>query len=59
LLIDVPRADRAFLGVFNLTLVVAGILAILAVVLAALYLSGRLTQPLRNVTAAATRLGQR
>jgi two-component system sensor histidine kinase BaeS len=57
LLIDVPRADRAFLGVFNLTLVVAGILAILAVVLAALYLSGRLTQPLRNVTAAATRLG--
>jgi two-component system sensor histidine kinase BaeS len=58
LLIDVPRADRAFLGVFNLTLVVAGMLAILAVVLAALYLSGRLTQPLRNVTAAATRLGQ-
>jgi signal transduction histidine kinase len=58
LLIDVPRADRAFLGVFNLTLLVAGILAILAVVAIALFLSGRLTQPLRNVTAAAHRLGQ-
>jgi two-component system sensor histidine kinase BaeS len=58
LLIDVPRADRAFLGVFNLTLVVAGILAVLAVVGAALFLAGRLTQPLRNVTVAAQRLGQ-
>lgn len=56
--IEVPRADRAFLRVFNLTLVVAGVLAILAVVATALYLSGRLTQPLRNVTAAARRLGQ-
>ena len=58
LLFDVPRAGSGFLRVFNLTLVVAGILAILAVVAAALYLSGRLTRPLRNVTAAAQRLGQ-
>jgi signal transduction histidine kinase len=57
LLVEVPRAGSAFLRVFNLTLVVAGLLAVLAVVLAALYLSGRLTQPLRNVTAAAQRLG--
>jgi two-component system sensor histidine kinase BaeS len=58
LLIDVPRADRAVLRVFNLTLAVAGLLAILAVVATALFLSGRLTQPLRNVTAAAQQLGQ-
>ena len=58
LLIEVPRADRAFLRVFNLTLLGAGLLATLAVVATSLYLSGRLTQPLRNVTAAAHRLGQ-
>jgi signal transduction histidine kinase len=58
LLIDVPRSDRAVLRVFNLTLLVAGLLAIVAVVATALFLSGRLTQPLRNVTAAAQRLGQ-
>lgn len=57
LLIEVPRADRAFLRVFNLTLLVAGILAVLAVVATALFLSGRLTQPLRNVAGAAQRLG--
>jgi signal transduction histidine kinase len=58
LLIDVPRSDREVLRVFNLTLLVAGLLAIVAVVATALFLSGRLTQPLRNVTAAAQRLGQ-
>jgi two-component system sensor histidine kinase BaeS len=57
LLIDVPRADRAFLRIFNLTLLVAGVLAILAVVAIALLLSARLTQPLRGVAAAAQRLG--
>ena len=57
LLIDVPRANRAFLGVFNLTLLVAGILAVLAVVAVALLLSARLTRPLRGVAAAAQRLG--
>jgi two-component system sensor histidine kinase BaeS len=58
LLLELPRPDRPFLRVFNVTLAVAGLLAILAVVGTALYLSGRLTQPLRNVTAAARRLGQ-
>ena len=57
LLIEVPRADRAFLRVFNLTLVAAGILAIVAVVAIALLLSARLTQPLRGVAAAAQRFG--
>jgi two-component system sensor histidine kinase BaeS len=58
LLIEVPRADRGVLRVFNLSLVVAGLLAIMAVAATALFLSGRLTQPLRNVAAAAHRLGQ-
>ena len=57
LLIDVPRADRSFLRIFNLTLLLAGLLAILAVVAIALLLSARLTQPLRGVAAAAQRLG--
>jgi signal transduction histidine kinase len=57
LLIDVPRADQAFLRIFNLTLLVAGLLAIAAVVATAMWLSSRLTRPLRGVAAAAQRLG--
>ncbi|MEO8251517.1 MAG: HAMP domain-containing sensor histidine kinase [Chloroflexota bacterium] len=57
LLIEVPRAEGTFLRVFNLTLLVAGILAVLAVAAIALLLSERLTQPLRGVAAAARRLG--
>ena len=57
LVIDVPRADRGFLRVFNLSLVVAGVLAVLAVVVIALLLSARLTRPLQGVAAAARRLG--
>ncbi|MDP9467600.1 MAG: HAMP domain-containing histidine kinase [Chloroflexota bacterium] len=57
LLLQVPRADRAFLRIFNLTLLVAGLLAILAVAAIALLLAARLTQPLRGVAAAAQRLG--
>ncbi len=57
LLVTVPRADRAFLRIFNLTLLVAGLLAVLAVVAIALWLSARLTRPLRGVAAAAQRLG--
>jgi len=55
--IDVPRSDRAFLSIFNLSLLVAGLLAIVAVVAIALLLSSRLTRPLREVAAAAQRLG--
>lgn len=57
LVIDLPRADRGFLRVFNLSLVVAGVLAVLAVVVIALLLSARLTRPLQGVAAAARRLG--
>ncbi len=55
--IDVPRSERAFLRIFNLSLLVAGLLAILAVVVVALLLSSRLTRPLQGVAAAARRLG--
>jgi signal transduction histidine kinase len=57
LAIEVPTAGPAFLGVFNVTLLVAGILAVGALVLAATLLSERLTRPLRGVAAAAGRLG--
>ena len=57
LVIDVPRASPAFLRVFNLTLLAAGLLAVLAVVVVALLLSSRLTRPLQQVAAAAGRFG--
>jgi len=56
--VEVPRSQRAFLGIFNLTLVVAGLLAVAALVVVSLILSARLTRPLRGVAAAARRLGQ-
>ena len=55
--IEVPRSDRAFLRIFNLSLLGAGLLAIVAVVGVALLLSSRLTRPLQGVAAAARRLG--
>jgi signal transduction histidine kinase len=55
--VDVPRPERSFLRLFNLTLIVAGILAVLMLVFASLLLSDRLTRPLRAVAAAAQRLG--
>jgi signal transduction histidine kinase len=55
--IEVPRADRAFLRIFNLSLLIAGLVAILAVVAVSLVLSSRLTRPLQGVAAAAQRLG--
>jgi signal transduction histidine kinase len=58
LVIEVPRPDRAFLRVFNLILVVAGVIAVAAVAIIAVVLSSRLTQPLQRVAAAARQLGQ-
>jgi two-component system sensor histidine kinase BaeS len=55
--VDVPRPDRSFLRLFNLTFIGAGILAVVALVIASLLLSDRLTRPLRGVAAAAQRLG--
>ena len=57
LAIEVPRADRAFLRIFNLSLLIAGLLAIVVVVAVSLLLSSRLTRPLQGVAAAAQRLG--
>jgi len=53
----VPRADQAFLRIFNATLLIAGTLAVLALIAVAALLSDRLTRPLREVAAAARRLG--
>ena len=49
--------ERAFLRVFNIALVVAGIVTVLVLIAAAGLLSERLTRPLRGVAAAARRLG--
>jgi two-component system sensor histidine kinase BaeS len=56
LVFEVPAGRPAFLGVFNATLLVAGVLAVGALVLASALLSERLTRPLRGVAAAAGRL---
>jgi len=58
LVIEVPRAERAVLRVFNLTLLVAGLLAVVVLIVVAALLSDRLTRPLRAVSAAARRLEQ-
>jgi len=57
LTIEVPRAEQPFLRVFNTTLIVAGVLAVGALMLVSTLLSDRLTRPLRGVAAAARRLG--
>jgi signal transduction histidine kinase len=56
---DLPAgvADRGFLRLFNLTLVGAGLLSLVGIVLLAAYGTTRLTQPLRTVVQAAHRLG--
>ncbi|TMB48476.1 MAG: HAMP domain-containing histidine kinase [Chloroflexi bacterium] len=56
---DLPAgvADRGFLRLFNLTLVGAGLLSLIGIVLLALYGTSRLTRPLRTVVDAAHRLG--
>jgi signal transduction histidine kinase len=57
LALQVPSADQAFLRVFNATLLIAGVLAVLVLVAVAALLSDRLTRPLRGVATAARRLG--
>jgi signal transduction histidine kinase len=55
---DVPArgSDRGFLRLFNVTLIVAGIISVLGIVLLATWIAGRLTRPLHDVAAAARRL---
>lgn len=62
LVVELPQRpeggpERAFLGVFNVVLVLVGVLSVLALIVAAGLLSNRLTSPLRGVAAAAARLG--
>lgn len=48
--------DRGFLPLFNATLVIAGLVSVLGVVLLSTAIAGRLTRPLRDVATAARRL---
>jgi signal transduction histidine kinase len=59
LVIEVPArgAEAGFLRLFNLTLLVAGIVCVLVLVGLATLTADRLTRPLRGVAAAARRLG--
>ncbi len=52
-----PRAgDRGFLPLFNVTLAVAGLVSVLAIVVISASIAGRLTRPLHDVADAARRL---
>ena len=51
-----PAGDRGFLPLFNVTLVVAGLVSVLGIVLVSTSIAGRLTRPLHDVAAAARRL---
>jgi len=55
---DMPAqaADRGFLPLFNVTLAVAGLVSVLAIVAISTSIAGRLTRPLHDVAAAARRL---
>jgi signal transduction histidine kinase len=57
LVLEVPGGGQPALRVFNVTLLVAGVLSVAALMLVATLLSDRLTRPLREVSAAAERLG--
>lgn len=48
--------DRAFLPLFNVTLIVAGFVSVLGIVLVSSSIAARLTRPLRDVASAARRL---
>ncbi len=55
--ITLRSGEPPFLRVVNLTLLVAGLLAVAALIGASVFLADRLTRPLRGVAAAAGRLG--
>jgi two-component system, OmpR family, sensor histidine kinase BaeS len=54
--LPIKGGDRAFLPLFNVTLIVAGFVSVLGIVLISASLAARLTRPLRDVAAAARRL---
>jgi signal transduction histidine kinase len=55
---DVPAraGDRGFLPLFNITLAVAGLVSVIAIVAISASIAGRLTRPLHDVAGAARRL---
>lgn len=55
---DLPAraGDRGFLPLFNVTLVVAGLVSVIGIVIVSTSIAGRLTRPLRDVAIAARRL---
>ena len=55
--LPVRAGDRGFLPLFNVTLIIAGVVSVLGIVLVSTSIAGRLTRPLRNVASAARRLG--
>jgi signal transduction histidine kinase len=56
---DLPATvgDRGFLPLFNLALIIAGVVSVIVIALASVYVANRLTRPLRDVADAAHRLG--
>jgi signal transduction histidine kinase len=56
---DLPArvGDRGFLPLFNLTLILGGLLSVFAIAIASAIVADRLTRPVRDVTEAAQRLG--
>ncbi len=54
----VPSREAPFLRAFNTALVITGIVTVAALLLVAAFLANRLTRPLRDVAAAARRLGE-
>lgn len=57
LVVEIPGPDRSFLRVFNLTLLGAGVVAVVVLIAVAVFVSDRLTRPLRGIAQAAHRLG--
>ena len=55
--LEVPSTQAPILRAFNTALLLAGIVAVVALLLAAIVVASRVTRPLRGVAAAAHRLG--
>lgn len=54
--LPVRNPDGGFLRLFNVTLIVAGLVSVIGIAFASASLAGRLTRPLRDVASAARRL---
>lgn len=56
--LEVPSPGAPFIRAFNATLLLTGVIAVAAMLLAAAFVASRLTRPLRAVAEAARRLGE-